>query len=223
MFHFNAPNQSNDAAATDESTGPVLRSSVEDFDDWVVDHDSYEMNKTEERTLSRYAMEQLWIQPDKTKLLLLVKVDDDKESFGGKAAAIDAVQNIERTIISGKQYYRLKCTITDGNRNELVHGIATKQYSVERFESDYKYRRGNFGISFDGTSEKHTFLWNTIMDFPSTYLFFGPPLTQCRAFDSIFKNAKSLSTVHHLFLSYYAEFEGDVEACLALYNAYLHW
>jgi len=188
----------------------------------VVDHDSYEMNKTEERTLSRYAMEQLWIQPDKTKLLLLVKVDDDKESFGGKAAAIDAVQNIERTIISGKQYYRLKCTITDGNRNELVHGIATKQYSVERFESDYKYRRGNFGISFDGTSEKHTFLWNTIMDFPSTYLFFGPPLTQCRAFDSIFKNAKSLSTVHHLFLSYYAEFEGDVEACLALYNAYLH-
>ena len=214
MFHFHAPNQSNSADTTEDVTGPILRSAVEDFDDWVVDHDSYEMNKTKERTLSRYAMEQLWIQHDKTKLLLLVKVDDDEEMFGGKAAAVDAIQNIKRTTISGKKYYRLKCTITDGNRNQLVHGIAAKQYTHERFEYDYKHRHGNFGISFDGTNEQHKFLWNTIMDFPSTFMFFGPPLTQCRAFDTIFKNPKSISTLHHLFISYYAEFEGDVQACL---------
>ena len=84
MFHFNAPNQSNSDDTTEDVIGPILRSAVEDFDDWVVDHDSYEMNETKERTLSRYAMEQLWIQHDKTKLLLLVKVDDDEEMFGGE-------------------------------------------------------------------------------------------------------------------------------------------
>ena len=107
------------------------------------------MNKTNERVLSRYAMEQLWIQHDKTKLLLLVKVDEDEEMFGGKGAAVDEIQNIERTVISGKQYYRLKFTITDKNRN--LHGIAAKQYTRERFEYDYKHRHGNFGISFNGT------------------------------------------------------------------------
>ena len=132
MFHFNAPNKSNSADTTEDITGPVLRSAVEDFDDWVIDHDSYEMNKTKERTLSRYAMEQLWIQHDKTKLLLLVKVDDDEEMFGGKAAAVDAIQNIERTTISGTNYYRLKCTITDGNRNQLVHGSRQLLHRIKK-------------------------------------------------------------------------------------------
>ena len=186
----------------------------------MVDHDSYELNTTEEHTQSHYAMEQLWIQHDKTKLLLLVKVDDGAEMFGGTATAVNGIQKIKRTVIMGKEYYRLKCTITDGNRNQLVHGIASKQYSHEQFEYDYKHRHGNFGISFDGMMEHHKFLWNTIMDISETFMFFGPPLTQCRAFDSIFKNPRNLSTLHHLFLSYYAEFEGDVQACLTLYNAH---
>ena len=56
MFHFNAPNQSNRDDVTEYNTGPLLRSAFEDYDDWVANHDSYEMEKTNQRTLSRYAM-----------------------------------------------------------------------------------------------------------------------------------------------------------------------
>ena len=93
---------------------------------------------------------------------------------------------------------------------------------MSRFESDFANRRGGIGVKFDGTNECHHFLWNTILDYPSTFLFFGAPLSQCRSFDSIFNDCKSTSTIHHRFLAYYHEFEGDVQACLALYNAYLH-
>ena len=214
--------KNNTIPTSDDGDGPNLRSSVEDFDDWVVDHDSYEMNQTKERYLSCYAMEQLWVEPDKTKLLLLVKVDDDGDMFGGKASAIDAIQNIERTTISGKEYYRLKCTITNGNKHLLVDGIKTKQYSMSRFESDFANRRGGIGVMFDGTNECHHFLWNTILHYPSSFLFVGASLSRCRSFDSIFNDCRPLSNIHHRFLSYYHEFEGDVQACLALYNTYLH-
>ena len=80
--------------------------------------------------------------------MLLVKVDDDVDMFGGKASAVHAVQNIERTTISGKEYYRLKCTITDGNKHLLVDGIKTKQYSMRRFEADFANRRGGIDVKF---------------------------------------------------------------------------
>ena len=68
----------------EEDSDPILLSAVDNYNDWVVDHDSYVMNQTKERDLSQYAMEQLWVQEDKTKLLLLVKVDEDDDMFGGE-------------------------------------------------------------------------------------------------------------------------------------------
>ena len=52
-------------------------------------------------------------------------------------------------------------------------------------------------------------------------MFFGPPLTTSRSFDTIFHNAKSLMTLYHLYICYYSHFEGGVNACLSLFNAYL--
>ena len=37
------------------------------------------------------------------------------------------IQNIKQTKIVRKEYYQLKCTITDSNCNLLVHGIAPYQ------------------------------------------------------------------------------------------------
>ena len=53
-------------------------------------------------------------------------------------------------------------------------------------------------------------------------MFFFVPLLQNHSFDSIFKTADNLSSIRHHFLCYYDEFEGDVVACLAFYNVYLH-
>ena len=93
---------------------------------------------------------------------------------------------------------------------------------MPRFENDYKCRNVGIRIKFDGTDESHHFLWDTVIDFPTTFMFFGALLTQCRSFDSIFQDCRSISTVHHHSICYYCEFEGDVQACLALYNAYQH-
>ena len=60
-------------------------------------------------------MEQLWVQEGKTKMIILVKVDEDNDIFGWKESKIDLLQNIECAKISGKEYNQLKCTINDGN------------------------------------------------------------------------------------------------------------
>ena len=96
-------------------------------------------------------MEQLWVQKETTKLLLLVNVDDDNNVFGGKASRIDSLQNIEHAKISGKEYYCLKYTITNGNRNLLVNGIQNKQYSMPRFESNFTNENGGIRIKFNCT------------------------------------------------------------------------
>ena len=66
---------------------------------------------------------------------MLVRVDEDDKMFGGKAKQINKIQNIEIAKISGREYYRIKCTITEGNRDLLVRGIQNKQYPMPRFKS----------------------------------------------------------------------------------------
>ena len=65
-------------------------------------------------------MEQLWVSENTTKLFLLLNVEDDNVLFGGKGGALDAQQQLEPTTISGRKFYRLKCTITAGSRHKLT-------------------------------------------------------------------------------------------------------
>ena len=60
------------------------------------------------------------------------------------------------------------------------------------------------------------------MENPKSFKFFGPQLSQTRAMDSIFESVKNSDTLYHRFKRYYDEFKGDVNACVALYNAYLY-
>ena len=122
-------------------------------------------------------MEKLWTQENSTKLLLLVKVSDEDNIFGGKGSDINHCQNLERTTISGKQYYRMKCTIDEGNYNMLVHGKSSKMYTHDRFVSDYKNKRGTIRVTFDDTKStshpkgiSHSFLWNNIINHSSTFM-----------------------------------------------------
>ena len=82
-----------------QSAGPSLRSRDDDIEDWVLDSDGYNVETTNERRLSRYCMEQIWIQNDRTKLLLLVNVDDDQRMFGGQGATVEQLQSVDRASI----------------------------------------------------------------------------------------------------------------------------
>ena len=206
----------------DDVTGPRLRSSNEEIDNWVIDSAGINIETTNQRRLSRYCIEQLWLTEHKTKLLVLINVADDHGMCGGLGAAVDKEQCIDRATISGREYYRLKCTVTSSNTDKLAYGEQSGTYSREQFERDVgESRNGDFGVSFDGTNEKKLFNWYQIINSPTSLMFFGAPLTQSRSFDSLWPTVKSNDTLYARFACMYDEFEGDVEACQALYNSYL--
>ena len=181
-----------------------------------------EIEHTTERGLNRYALEQLLLTKAKTKLLMLVAVDDDETLFGGLGAKINKQQDLGLASISGRSYYRLKCTIVDSNRDQLLYGVTAGMYSEKQFKTGFGNREGGFVLQFDDAEKPRHFNWRDAIDFPSSFMFFGTLLSQTRSYDSIFHSAKSLSTIYHRFKHYYLEVEGDVTASLALYNAYLH-
>ena len=181
------------------------------------------MTQTYQRLLSRYPMEQLSVSENNTKLLLLLSVDDDDLLFGGKGGVINAEQRLEPTTISGRKFYLLKCTITEGSRHLLVDGANANSYMESSFIKDWKNHNGGIHFKFDGTNTFHHFTWNFIINSPKMFMFFGAPLTQSQKFDIFFGGINSsTSTLHHRFICSLVEFEGDVILCYALINAYIN-
>ena len=82
-------------------------------------------------------------------------------------------------------------------------------------------RNGDFGVSFNETKEKMLFNWYGIITERLSLMFFGAPLAQSRAFDSLWPTVKSNDTLYSQFSCMFDEFGGDVEACQALYHSYL--
>ena len=76
-------------------SGPITRSDIDIIDEWVTDYNTYEMKWTKECYISQYFLEQLWVTENKTKLLLLVNVDDDHSLFDDKGSKIEKMQEIE--------------------------------------------------------------------------------------------------------------------------------
>lgn len=53
-----------------------------------------------------------------TKLPVLVRVDDDpRAKLFPKAHAVHEMQKLTRKMIPGREYYQLKCSISDLNEN----------------------------------------------------------------------------------------------------------
>ena len=191
-------------------------------DDWMVDTDAAECRVTDVRRLDRYPLEHIFTLPERTHLLLLIAVDDDDRVFGGKANVVESLQNNGRVSLSGCSYFRLKCSLADCHHNAMVvSGVASKMYSLKRFMDDFQFGRAGFKMNFDGTSVSAHITWKRLMSAPRSIMFFGPPLSTSRSFDSIFRDATSLDTLYHLHTSYYDHCFGDVNACLSLQNAYL--
>ena len=95
-YRFERPLQGfNDAMELEEDEGPTLRSASQEIDDWVVDQDLALGKHTDQRKLDRYPIEQLWVSEEKTRLLLLVNVDDDNNLFNGLGAKMDAIQHMD--------------------------------------------------------------------------------------------------------------------------------
>ena len=52
-------------------------------------------------------------------------------------------------------------------------------------------------------------------------MFFRLSHNMSQSYDLVYKNIETLVSLHHRFLLYYDNIEGDVEACQCLYKSYL--
>ena len=222
LYHFSKVGKLSESAESDGRSGPTLRSDVsDDADDWVLDMDAATCAVTNVRRLDRYPIEMLLTLRRGTKLLLLVNVSDDAKLLLSKGAKVDELQRLPKRIIAGREYFQLRCSMEDVSANDALTRADPDDAAAERlFQSDFKGGRKGFIVRFDGTPYQHHFTWKHVVGRPSTNMFFGAPLSQSRAYDSIFRNV-GLQTAQQRFLQYYDELEGDVSACLALYNSYL--
>ena len=107
----------------DGDDGPITRSSADDIKDWVVDSDLSEITATTERGLNRYPLEQLLVTEEKTRLLLLVNVDDDHNLFDGLAAKVENEQQVERASISGESSSVSSVLSSNLTKNDIVHVV----------------------------------------------------------------------------------------------------
>ena len=222
LWHFSRVGKTKTKSRDDGDSGPVTRSALADLDDWMVDMDAVSCAVTDQRRLSRYAFEHLVTLSTKTKLLLFVH-NDENNSRLSKALRVESIVGSNRTLISGREYLRLRIALDDVHHNERLTGrsVVGGAYLEERFMTDFKSGRCGFSVSFSGTKESTSFTWKEVMSQPKDFMFFGAPLNVTRSFDEALKNLTSLHTLHHRFVSFYDHFEGDVEACLALINSYL--
>ena len=185
----------------------------------MIDLDAAKCDVADTRRLDRYALKHIFTLEAKTKLLLLVRVSEDEALFAGKGAAAHELQQLPTKMISGSEYYQLKCMLTDVTDHiQLTSGVG---YSEKQFKKAFERWTGGFCIQLDGVAKAFHMNWKQIILNPSVFMFFGAPLSMGRSFDNIFSKLTNLDLLHARFLAYYDEFEGDVNACIGLYNAYL--
>ena len=189
----------------------------------MIDLDAADCKVNETRRLSRYLLEHIFTLPKKnTPLLLLVRVGDDTKQFSrntNKSSIINDAQQLPMRIIAGKEYFQFRCKLDDIGENEAV--VAGNGYTLKRFKQDVNGGIGGFKVNFGSCDACHHFTWRQILNFPSSFMFFGAPLTHCRSFDNIFKDLNTFESIHQRFILYYDHVEGDVEATLTLFNSYL--
>ena len=123
----------------DNSVRLSLCSRSKAIEDWVMDSNLFDIKSSFKGNLSIYLMGQLWVTPKRTKLLLLVSVDDDFELFGSKGFAVNSQQQIQKNSSRGRIYYPLQCTIISSNCNTLINEVKDKTYMEAKFINQLLY------------------------------------------------------------------------------------
>lgn len=101
-----------------------------------------------------------------TKLLLLVNVVDDEKLLHSKGSKVKDQQKLPNQIISGREYFQLRCAMEDVPANDALTRADTDNPAAEAehsFQSDFKGGRKGFIVRFDGTPYQHHFTWKQIV------------------------------------------------------------
>ena len=212
--------KSEEDALMSPSFGPTTRSSTAADTNWLLDEEAFSVSTTDRRRLSRLAIESLMISPVGTKLILLVCVKDDDKLLGGRGAHFSQFQENNATTISGRNYFTIEVVVSECRQRLDVLSGGSFGYTLNKFENDFSGGHAGFSVVASGCSGCLTFTWKEVANHPTSFMFFGAP-TSPRCFDVVFKDVTDKNKLHHRFLQFYDEFEGDSVACLALHNSYV--
>ena len=160
-------NDANLPAADDFATpGPTTRSSAAKEDEWALDEEVFSVATTYRRRLSRMPIESLVVAGVGTKLVLLVRANDNAILMGGRAHRIEERQGHLRTSISRREFITLQCHISEcRQRQVVVSGAVSGQYKETDFMRDFQRGHVGFTVYFsDGSS--HTFTWKEVANNP---------------------------------------------------------
>jgi len=160
LYHFTQQTNADVGPVQDDVHGerdhPNTPSNADNQDDWMVDTSAVYLTTTNPRQLTLYPLEQIFLCAEKTKLLLMIKVEDDDRLLRGKGQEVQAVQGTETRFILRLNYFALKFTLCDTRNHVDVRGKGTSKYTNEHFEKDFDKRRGDFKISFNDTAVGQT-------------------------------------------------------------------
>ena len=73
---------------------------------------------------------------------------------------------------------------------------ATERYTNAWFKSDFDSRMGEFQVQFTATNIIHNFNWREVVESPTIFVFFGPPLSASRSYDKIFKSVENIYSLY---------------------------
>ena len=139
LWHFSRVGKTKTKGSDDDNCGRVTRSSLADDTDWAVDMDAVSCAVSDQRRLSRYAFEHIVTLPTKTTMLLFV-LNDNNNSRHNKALRVESIVGRDRTLISGREYIRLKISLDDVHHNERLSG---KNATTAPHKKDKKKQHNN--------------------------------------------------------------------------------
>jgi len=160
------------------------------------------------------------VAPVGTKLVLLVNAIDDEKLLCGRGAHFSQLQDNAATMISGRKYFTTEVVVSECRQRLDVISGGSSGYTLKDFENDFSGGHAGFSVVASGCNGCLTFTWKEVATNPTSFMFFGAP-SSARCFDVVFKDVTVLNKLHHRFLQFYDEFEGDAVACLALHNSYV--
>ena len=201
------------------SVGRTTRSTTAADTDWLLDEEAFSVSTTDRRRLSRLTIESLMVTPVGTKLVLLVNTIDDEKLLCGRGAHFSQLQDNAATMISGRKYFTTEVVVSECRQRLDVISGGSSGYTLKDFENDFSGGHAGFSVVASGCNGCLTFTWKEVTNNPTSFMFFRAP-SSARCFDVVFKDVTVLNKLHHRFLQFYDEFEGDAVACLALHNSY---
>jgi len=188
-----------------------------------LDSEAMSLQTSEPKRLSRLHLEDLFTltQGDPLKFYVSQEIASTHNKWWGDifiAALREIPEAAPTTRINGDLFHCFNVNIL----NASLHDDMRAGLVSEKDLKDYFDRNEGFSITIGGLDHlTFTLSWKQVIEYSSSWMFFGPPTPQNRVYSELFEKKTSLKSIRAIFHWYSKETAGDYTSSNALLNAYL--